>query len=82
MTGSSYNNFTYADSEANSYYRLVDAKNNTITKDQQGGSLKWDFWPLATVPSGSDGIGSGPGVADGLEPLIPFRSPRKDLLQG
>jgi hypothetical protein len=46
--GTSINQFSYADAKSNSYYRNVDAVNNTITEDQQGGSLTWDFWPLAT----------------------------------
>ena len=37
--GTSLNQFSYVDAKSNSYYRKVDAVNDTIIKDQQGGSL-------------------------------------------
>jgi hypothetical protein len=65
--GTSINQFSYVDAKLNSYYRNVDAVNNTITKDQQGGSLTWDFWPLAT--------GLPEMEPQQSQPLFPARGP-------
>ncbi|PVG04457.1 hypothetical protein CPB86DRAFT_748030 [Serendipita vermifera] len=46
--GTNLNDFSYTDAKLNTYYRSVDVTNNTIKKDRQGGSLTWDFWPLAS----------------------------------
>jgi hypothetical protein len=68
--GTSINQFSYVDAKSNSYYRNVDAVNNTITKDQHGGSLTWDFWPLATgLPE------MVPQPTAQSQPLFPARGP-------
>lgn len=40
-----------------SYFREVEATNNIITRDKEGGTLAWDFWPLSNggiFPNSSD----------------------------
>jgi len=68
--GTSINQFSYVDAKSNSYYRNVDAVNDTITKDQQGGSLTWDFWPLATGLPDME-----PQPIAQSQPLFPARVP-------
>jgi hypothetical protein len=66
VIGTNNNNFSYWDDQSNSYYRQVDAADNKITKDKQGGTLTWDFWPLS---SGSTSSNSS------LSPFAPARIP-------
>ncbi|KIM33130.1 hypothetical protein M408DRAFT_61343 [Serendipita vermifera MAFF 305830] len=73
--GTSENSFSYVDAKLNSYYRVVNSLNNTITKDQQGGSLTWDFWPLAvgwpgTVPE---------SIVDSLPPFEVAHLPHRQI---
>lgn len=73
--GTSDNSFSYLDAKLNSYYRTIYSINNTITKDQQGGSLTWDLWPLAvgwpgTVPE---------SIVDSLPPFEIARLPHRHI---
>ncbi|KAG8866451.1 hypothetical protein FRC20_008497 [Serendipita sp. 405] len=66
--GTTFNEFHYVDGKLNSYSRLVDVTNNTVTKDRQGGTLTWDFWPFVGRPWSP--------LADLLDGLIGFEAVR------
>jgi hypothetical protein len=74
VNGTSINEFSYVDAKLNSYYRTVDVIDNTITKDQQGGSLTWDFWPLAIGEPGTN-----PQSLVQSLPLFPARVPGRQI---
>ncbi|CCA78062.1 related to peptide-n4-(n-acetyl-beta-d-glucosaminyl) asparaginase amidase N [Serendipita indica DSM 11827] len=75
--GTNINEFSYLDAKLNSYSRSVEVTNNTITRDKEGGSLTWNFWPLVGEPWTSTSLLGGLLQQDAAH--LPARAPARHM---